>query len=252
MPTPFYHINTANELLRHEALAADVKKRLVKYRCAFFLGNTAPDVQVVSGDDRQVTHFFSLPFQMGAQPAWEVFLASYPSLATPNSMPPAQAAFLAGYLCHLQADWLWIGQIFAPVFGPTCSWGTFQERLYLHNVLRSYIDSQILSALPADAGACLANVSSNRWLPFVEDKHIEEWRDYLSRQLQPGALARTVEVFAQRQGISPENFNRLLESEEQMDNEVFAHLPRSRIHEFTQMLLVENARLINAYFENSD
>ncbi len=55
----------------------------------------------------------------GQLPAWEVFLENYSSLSDPRQIPPEQAAFLAGYLCHLQADWLWVKDIFDPIFGPS-------------------------------------------------------------------------------------------------------------------------------------
>src|SRR5690606_38082853 len=133
-----------------------------------WLGNTAPDVQVVSGQPRPATHFFTLPIDESAAPPWKLMLRAYPSLARPGQLPPAQAAFLAGYLCHLLADWLWIKDLYAPTFGPQCAWSTFTHRLYLHNVLRAFLDRQALDSLPASSGFCLQGVSPQGWLPFVE------------------------------------------------------------------------------------
>ena len=129
-----------------------VSQFLRNYRGEFLFGSTAPDVQVVSGQPREVTHFFDLPIKTGDQPAWDRFLTSYPDLAATNYLSAPQTAFISGYLCHLQADWLWVKGIFAPAFGPGCSWGTFRQRLYYHNVLRAYLDLQILPGLPMDAG----------------------------------------------------------------------------------------------------
>ncbi|HJW89414.1 MAG TPA: zinc dependent phospholipase C family protein [Anaerolineales bacterium] len=249
MPTPFYHICVAESLLAHPALPSSVRRLLKGQLSAFLFGNTAPDVQVVSGQERQATHFFSVPILPGSQPAWERFLGTYPSLGDPARLPASQTAFLAGYLCHLQADWLWILDIFFPVFGPTCEWGTFPERLYLHNVLRSYLDFQVLSALPGNTADSLRSVRPADWLPFVEDQHLMEWRDYLAEQLAPGAAAKTVEVFAARQGLSPEEFYSLLNSESRMEAEVFIHLPRSRLQVYRRQLLEENLQLLRAYFQ---
>ena len=77
-------------------------------------------------------------------------LRAYPGLGHPAS--DAQAAFLAGYICHLQADWLWVNQIFEPIFGHSCTWGDHPQRLYIHNVLRAYLDRLILAELPAETG----------------------------------------------------------------------------------------------------
>lgn len=252
MPTPFYHLSIAQDLLRHPALAPAARRFLRQNRPAFLLGNTAPDVQTISGQDRQSTHFFDLPLRPGDSAPWERMLSDYPQLALRgtasgsqnNALPPAQAAFIAGYLCHLQADWLWIQDIFVPVFGPTQRWETLRHRLYLHNVLRAYLDRQILPELPAGMNRDLARAAPQGWLPFVADPYLLQWRDFLAGQLGPGAGARTVEVFAARQGIAPEEFYRLLDSEELMDREVFTRLPRPQLEAYRQRLLEENLELL--------
>lgn len=247
MPTPFYHLSLAEDLLRHPLLPEEIRQFLHNSRCVFLFGNTAPDVQVVSGQPRQQTHYFNLPIQAGDPPAWELLLSEHPQLVDARQLPAAKAAFLAGYLCHLQADWLWVKEIFAPVFGPHCSWGTFRERLYLHNVLSAYLDVCILPGLRPGMDACLCQVEPEGWLPFVEDRHLIEWRDLLFPQLQPGASTYTVEVFSSRQGISAPEFHALLESEERMQQEVFAHLPLQQVQSYHQRVLDENTRLLSDY-----
>jgi hypothetical protein len=247
MPTPFYHLSLADDLLRRPSLAEPVRQFLQASRCAFLFGNTAPDVQVVSGQPRQVTHFFNLPIQIGDPPAWELLLSAYPQLDDAGHIPMSQAAFLGGYLCHLQADWLWVKEIFAPVFGPQCSWGTFNERLYLHNVLRAYLDVRILPTLGRGMDACLRQVEPEGWLPFVRDDYLCEWRNLLFPQLQPGAATQTVEVFSSRQGISAPEFHALLASEERMQMEVFERLPLQKIQHYYQQVLDENGHLLSKY-----
>jgi hypothetical protein len=237
----------AEDLLRAPSLPEAVRQFLQANRCIFLFGNTAPDVQVVSGQRRQETHFFDLPIREGAPPAWEHMLACHPALAHADGLPASQAAFLAGYLCHLQADWYWVSEIFAPVFGPHCTWGTFRQRLYLHNVLRAYLDLHILPELPPGMDVCLHRVTPAGWLPFVQDRFLSQWRDLLSPQLQPGAAAQTVEVFAARQGILVSAYYDLLESGERMQQEVFDHLPLGHIQGYRQRLLDENIRLLSHY-----
>lgn len=248
VPTPFYHLNVAADLLNHAELSDPPFSTLKTYRAEFFLGNTAPDVQTVSGQDRRATHFFDLPIRKGMIPAWEKMLALYPSLIRPANLHPAQAAFLAGYLCHLQADWLWVVEVFAPVFGLASTWNSFEQRLYLHNVLRAYLDTKILSSLPSSMGTNLRLVSPASWLPFVKDVYLCQWRDFLAQQLQPGAFVRTVEVFAARQGIPAEAYYRLINSEERLDQEIFVHLPRKALVDYRQSLLEKNVRLLQTYF----
>jgi Zinc dependent phospholipase C len=245
VPTPFYHLSLAEEILAHPALPAGTHLFLSEHRNEFLFGNTAPDVQVVSGQPRASTHFFDLPLQPDERPAWETFLAANACLADPGKLPAAQAAFVAGYLCHLQADIFWIREIFLPVFGRRSQWESFPKRLYLHNVLRAYLDRQILPELTS--GAMLSGVLPESWLPFVQDVHLISWRDFLTSQFHPGARIQTVEVFAARQGISPEAYYTLLSSEERLDEEIFTHLPRQALEDYRQEIVRENTSLLRDY-----
>jgi hypothetical protein len=152
-------------------------------------------------------------------------LKTYACLAQCQQSAQAQAAFIAGYLCHLLADWLWIGDIFVPAFGMQAEWSEIHQRLYLHNVLRAYLDQQIISGLFNGVGVNIGEVTPNQWLPFVEDRYLFTWRDYLAEQLQPGAKIHTIEVLARRQGATPEEYMAILGSEERMENEILLTFP---------------------------
>ena len=214
MPTPFYHLSVAEELLLHPAVQSGeggLADLLQRQRGAFLLGNTAPDVQVLSGQTRLETHYYDLPVLPGSTPPWEALLQAHPGLAHARRLPPAQAAFVAGYLCHLLADWNWVVEIFTPVFGPQAAWEAYPHRLYVHNVLRSYLDLNLFPRLAGDIAGSLAQAELRSWLPFAADMHLRLWRDWLVEQLQPGAELQTVKVFAARQGVSPGQFYALLE-----------------------------------------
>jgi hypothetical protein len=174
-------------------------------------------------------------------------LASQSGLAHPSALPPEQAAFLAGYLCHLQADWLWVLEIFIPAFGPSCGWDSFARRLCLHNVLRAYLDEQIRPQLPDDLGEQLAGVVSKQWLPFTEDGHLHDWRDFIVGQLHPEASSRTVEIFASRDGISRDEFNAILRSQELIEAYIFTQLPPQRLETYLQLTCTASLRLLSAY-----
>lgn len=250
MPTPFYHLSVAEELTGSKRLPARIHSLLTAERSAFLFGNTAPDVQVVSLQARQDTHFYDLPLRPKARSAWEQFLTVHPSLKQVNDLPQAQVAFLAGYLCHLQADWLWSKDIFAPVFGLRSPWGTFPQRLYLHNVLRAYLDRQILPSLTNGTCTSLAHAAPAGWLPFVRDEHLRQWRDFLVSQLRPASPIQTVEVFAARQGVSPDTFYRLLDSEDAMEREIFVRIPRHTLDHYRKQLVEENINLLEMYLRS--
>jgi len=251
VPTPFYHLSLAESLIGHPALSDPLNALLETHPGPFLLGNTAPDVQVISGQERQATHFFKFPIKIESQPPWEAMLATYANLAHPRLLPGAQAAFIAGYLCHLHADWMWISEIYLPAFGPNCTWGTFHNRLYLHNVLRAYLDAQVLPALSPDTPQYLGDSQPDQWLPFVKDQNLRVWRDYLARQLAPGADIETIEVFAARQGISPTEFQNLLDSEERMEQEIFIHLPRGVLSAYRERVVDASFHLLTSYLGQS-
>ncbi len=244
MPTPFYHLSLAEELLQSSNLPEPIYSRLKEFWPDFLFGNVAADVQTISGQPRRSTHFFDLPIRKRDLLPWHKLRAEYPDLSNLSTMPGRKSFFLLGYYCHLQADWFWVKHIFVPVFGLTARWKTFRYRLYLHNVLRIYLDFQYFPDLSKNIGEQLLLVQPSNWLPFVEDHYLMAWRDFLVQQLQPGSPVKTVEVFAGRQGISPEDYYSLLESEERLEKEIFTHLSRQVIQNYRQIVLIENLELL--------
>jgi hypothetical protein len=247
VPTPFYHLRIARDIIEHPALDPGLGSMLLENLGAFLLGNTAPDVQVISGQKRSATHFFSVPIPPDGQAPWTRLLIEYPLENQPAKIQPSKAAFIAGYLCHLQADWFWVKDIFEPVFGPHQAWETFSRRLYLHNVLRSYLDEKVIASLPPVVVAALRKANPFQWLPFVQDKFLIKWRDYLSDQLQSGESIRTVEVFASRHGIDPAAFHTMISSEERMEANVFVHISRQQLDDYRVDLITQNIDLLEDY-----
>src|SRR5512143_2353259 len=98
MPTPVQHLVLAQRLLGEASLPAAIRDRLRAQRGAFLFGNTAPDVQTVSGQPREATHFFVIPWLRLPQPHTALFKL-HPDLGLPQKLPAAQAAFIAGYIC---------------------------------------------------------------------------------------------------------------------------------------------------------
>jgi hypothetical protein len=251
VPTPFYHLSLADQLLQHEDLPQTVGAVLTDQRCAFFFGKTAPDVQSISGQPRPETHFYWLPLGDQVLP-WKQMLKRYPELADTVEIGPERAAFTAGYLCHLQADILWIEHIFWPYFIGPMSWKKRKrEKIFIHNVLRAYLDDQILTGLPKGLSECLGKVNPNGWLPVVENEDLSAWRDFLAEQLSPDGVTQTVEVFARRQGISAEEFSALLYSEERLEVELFSFIPRDTLVEYREAVIADNLLLLEQYFSGS-
>ncbi len=247
MPTPFYHLVLSQEMLRDESLNADARDLLLAECPAFLFGNTAPDVQTVSGQTREQTHFFSIP-KADRSPAQHVMFGKYPELADAMALPTQQAAFIAGYCVHLLLDQAWIWEVFYPVFGRKARWSDLPERLFFHNVLRAHLDRHDYARLPIDIQDTLLATCPGRWLPFVQSENLCRWRDVLAEQCAPGAAARTVEVFAERMGRQPEEFEVLLNSEDDMQAQILSRMQPRALHMFRQSALDRSIALLNHYF----
>lgn len=249
MPTPIQHITIADQLLNDSTLPASFRDRLLEQRGAFLFGNTAPDVQVVSGQPREATHFFPIPFSGTPLPHKTMF-DSFPALRA-RSISTAHAAFIAGYICHLWLDVIWVRDIYLPAFGPDAHWDTMRDRLLFHNILRAWCDQNDQSKLNGDVGSALAIARPHKWLPVTADYYLREWRDVLVDQFKPGASIRTVEVFAERNRVPPEVFRHVLDSPQELEARIFAHAPRETIEAFYRRGYDEMAELIIDYFHTA-
>lgn len=247
MPTPIQHIIIAEQLLADSTLPASIRDRLRDHRGAFLFGNIAPDVQVVSHQLREATHFFQIPFDSTPVPHRTLF-GLFPALSHARSLPAAHAAFIAGYICHLWLDIVWVRDIYLPAFGPDAQWDTMRDRLLFHNILRAWCDLNDQRQLNADAGSILATAQPRKWLPFTADAYLREWRDLLAEQFHPGATIRTVEVFAARNRVAREEFHRVLGSPAELDRLIFAQSPRKKIEAFYRTGHDDMAELIVEYF----
>jgi len=231
MPTPVHHLVIAQAIVADSWLTGAARQLIESQRGAFLLGSIAPDVQSVSRQPREATHFFKLP-PTDARPGHAIMLAQHSALARAERLAPAHAAFIAGYVTHLALDELWIAQMFGPCFGMEAKWGTFRERLLIHNVLRTWLDERDQRRLDGRTSDLLARVEPQGWLPFVRDAGLRAWRDEIAEELAPGAIVRTAQVFAERLQVSPLELRRLLDSPAEMQQRVFARVPPGGVERF--------------------
>lgn len=248
MPTPVQHLLVAQRVLADAALPNAIRDRLLAQRGAFLFGNTAPDVQTMSGQRREATHFFVIPWTRVPAPHKAMF-ELYPYLGFPHHLPAAQSAFIAGYICHLWLDVLWVRDIYLDHFGPNARWGAnLRERHVYHNILRAWCDRHDQDQLTGAIGSALAAARPFDWLPFTADRYLIQWRDNLAGQFRPGASIRTVEVFAERGGVPPEKFHQVLNSPAEMEQRIFAHASREKIEKFYRDGCEQMAELIVEHF----
>jgi Zinc dependent phospholipase C len=247
MPTPFYHLSLACDLQEDKAFPALLKQEWAAFCC----GSIAPDAQTLTGQTRLSTHFFNVPMT-DLTPAWESMFAQHPSLAQPSQLPPAQAAFLAGYLCHLALDQLWILHIFDPIFGEMAPWATFRERLFLHNVLRIHLDQLDVPKLQLEMGRVLKQAEPRHWLPFLPDEDIARWRDFVADQLVEGAFSQTIEVFAVRMSLPRTDFESLLQSSAEMEARIFSRYSQADLANYRSLGLARCLDVCTHYFSGQN
>lgn len=248
MPTPFMHLHIAEQINQlaqqnsngrlHQALAAEWP--------AFYLGSVAPDVNAISAIPRSGTHFYSMP-PAQEEMAYPTMLAQYPQLKYDAAISAAQAMCVAAYSAHLMLDLIWLREVVYPFFYLPKTLGDRQQRELTHFILLTYLDTIALNALPETAVITLAAAQSQQWLPFVDDAVLTEWRDLLVAQLTPGAPVKTVEIYAGRLGMSPDEFATNLQDPAWMQTQVFDKIPVDQVQAILHTAVPQSIELIDNY-----
>lgn len=250
MPTPFMHLQVAEEiragLEAPQARNGRLPALLRQEWSAFYLGSVAADFPTISGAPRVESHFYDMPPQPWEE-AHETMLATHPELADSASLPSDQAVFVAAYSAHLMLDLLWFRQILIPYFVEAPHLGDRQQRHLVHFILLTYLDTLALELLPETAATTLAAAEPRNWLPFADDAVLARWRDMLVAQLQPGAPVQTVEIYAERLRMSPDEFAANLRDPDWMEVNVFSKVPVAEIQAKLAAAVPRSIVLISDY-----
>ena len=230
MPTPVQHLILAQRLLDDASLPEAIRDRLRAQRGAFLFGNTAPDVQTVSGQLREATHFFVIPWTRRARSRTKPCSNSIPTLASPGNATGGSRGFHRRlYLSLVARRVVGARHLPAQLRARRPLGHDLRDRHVFHNILRTWCDRHDQHQLNGTIGSALALAQPLKWLPFTADRYLIQWRDNLAEQFQPGASIRTVEVFAARNGVPPEKFHQVLDSPDEMEQHIFAHASREKI-----------------------
>ncbi|MBN2002122.1 MAG: hypothetical protein JXA21_02095 [Anaerolineae bacterium] len=250
MPTPFQHLVYARMLLGDPALPAAVRENLHRESHAYYLGNTAADVQSITTQPRCETHFYHLVDLAKVRP-YAVMLATWPYLADPYQLTPAHAAFVSGYLAHLVWDEFWAREIFVPYYMENDGWVERLECNIHHNALRVCLDQQAEAVLRTwESPACLIqDAIPEHWLPFVTDAALCRWRDWLVAQLWDPAKVETSQVFADRMGIPVEQLQEMIQIINVADDPAPTPGLREALVHFEQRAWAESLNVLTRYWE---
>lgn len=232
MPSPCIHLHIA-EKIRVDLLSLSAENTHLAYIVnsgwpAFYLGSVAPDYQTISGQPRELTHFYKLPPAPDNQGYPRMF-SQYPHLAGGNQLSIAHAAFIAAYSAHLLLDLIWFREVLIPYFHLAPKLGDKQQRRFLHLILLTYLDKLAFDMLPDAAAETLSKANPQHWLPFADDTDLRNWRDFLTEQLQPGAISQTVRIYANRLQMSAESFAAKLDDPAWMHENLFSKIAVAEI-----------------------
>jgi hypothetical protein len=233
MPTPFTHLRYAQGLLTDPAVPAADRTLLNAERGAYLLGSVVADAHGLAGLKREDTHFYSFDQPMDDHP-WRVMLARFPALAAPHD--PAVRAFLAGYVMHLAMDEVWSLRMTGPEFAER-EWAPRPQRFVMLHALLITLDERDLRLLDPALNQTLPQAQPRRWLPFMSDAVLRAWDDLIYRQIIPGGVSETLDVYGPRIGKTPAELRALLDSPQRMHDDLWVHVtPETTAHVEAEML----------------
>lgn len=241
------HLQMAERIIASERLEPNIRTQILTNYPAFYLGNVAPDFQAICDIPREVTHFYNLPPDPKNR-GYDRMLAQHPDLIDIKNLAPDKATFIAGYSIHLRLDLRWYHEILIPYFLQSEGWADRRQRFVIHNTLLTYLDMLAVDSLPENAAQILGSVVPNYCLSFARDENLMAWRDMLVDQLQPGAMLRTIEIYAERLKMSPEEFAANLENPVWMADHVFAKVPVEKVQAMLLEAVDESIDIITSYF----
>jgi hypothetical protein len=221
-------------------------------RGAFFLGIISPDVRAVSGQAREVTHFYDIPPRVST-PAHEAMLNAWPELRQAPTQGRDRATFVAGYMSHLIMDETWLETIVMPgLFIDGQGWGTKHPHWRVYSLLMTYLEYQAearLKVAAAEVGTMqqITAASPAGWLPFVEDRHLVMWRDHVVEMIVGDGARRTSHAFARSLGLSEDEIEAIVTSEERMAGEIHPVISRELLQHFGTETELRTREMILGY-----
>jgi hypothetical protein len=219
MPTPFTHLQITHRLLNDPQIP-DAVHELMTMCCAdFYLGGVVADARS-EGSQRADTHFYHYTEPMPDNP-WREMFRQHSSLKAPQSR--AHKVFLMAYVAHLASDEYWSRNLLKPYIAEA-DWGKdIYERFKALHLLLIYMDERDERYLPKALAPLLHQSYPMSWLPFMDDKVIGEWRDFIAEQLENNA-SQTLQIFGSRIHIAPEDIRKMLDDAQDMQRRLWNHI----------------------------
>lgn len=245
-------------LCLHATRAQQVAERLSGliprgHRGTYLLGATAPDIRVIIAQSRQETHFFDLSSR-DPESSVATFFQAHPVLRRGAELAEATRVFVAGYLCHLVTDEIWILEVYRPCFGPASPLARDPMTNLLDRVLqfeldrRERLDRDKMAALRAELS--LADPGAAPGL--MEEATLLRWRDLMMATLARPFSWDNFRSFGERflrgqEQVSRAQMEDFLAALPAMVDKVLKHVTKERLFAFREKSLQEGTAVVKEY-----
>lgn len=221
----------------------------------YLLGATAPDIRVITREDRQVTHFFDLSIDE-EQDSVGAFLSANDHLVDPSTLNPDTRGFVAGYISHLVMDEVYITRVYREYFRQHEEMGgeiraNVMDRLLQFDLERTYGNDPDLSNSICTALSCtLENVN----VGFIEAETLEQWRgvtkDVAERNMDWERMRGMIANHLRRAGMDiGDEADEFLDSLPALLDETIAHVTNAEVDGFIERSLEAAAGAVEAYLK---
>jgi len=206
---------------------------------AYLLGATAPDIRILTRQDRASTHFFDLAGP-DHQDSVAGFFEAHPRLADPGALNPETRAFVGGYLTHLVFDQEYITTVYRRLFARHEQLGglvraNLMDRLLQFGLEREYGEPAIREAICGALACTVENIE----VGFIEPETLERWRqvavDVAARGMDWERMRGMAANHLRRSGIGEsEELARFLDSLPELLDETMAYVTDERIRGYLE------------------
>lgn len=247
MPTPFMHLHMVEKIMPHQQ-AEELISLLKSHLPAFSFGNIAPDFQAICDIKRETTHYYPIPPEKDDYNAFDRLLDDHPRLRSPEQIPLDEAIFTAGYGAHLLFDLMWDHHVLTPHFR-NADWAEPRIRFLAHNIMLTYLDREARAPLSANTSDILSQAKVTQELSFAPTEHLHTWKKEIADQLKPGTRSQTVDIYAKRMRMTPEEFIAKLDDPIWMDEHVFQRVPWTLVQNTIDTAVPHAITLIQKYLK---
>jgi hypothetical protein len=235
MPPITLHMVLARQIALHLG-----DKALDNATGPYLLGATAPDIRVLTRQDRFSTHYFDLNGP-DHQDSIGGFFAENGHFLEPENLTPETRAFVAGYLSHLVMDEQYITGVYRRFFARHEDLGgairaNVMDRLLQFDLDRAYGNDPELKQRICSALSCtVEGIEAG----FVDGETLEQWRqvtvDVAARTMDWDRMRGMIANHLRYSGLEEgESLTSFLDSLPELLDETIAHVTDREIDGFIE------------------